>query len=211
MSAELTTTTPRVPDLVQTPAVTIEASDVATPKIYLGQYISKAVQDGLAKAGDIYSASGPDDAEPIVLKQPVRFYVLQLRKGKSLQSDGELQVWRFDDPEAPPEASTTYTYTVAVPSADEELPFRLLFKRASKPAALLINTAILRNSAAGPSWQLAFSLSTAVRENAKGKFYVPRITTVEPVKAELAVAEKLALMISTPTAQSQQPSDAPAI
>ena len=202
--------TPSVPDLVRTPALTITAEDVALPRIYIGQFMSSAVQDGLITAGQIFAASGADDADPVVLWDPkgksavfgeegVKFYVLHLRKGKSWTAGPgeELQLFDFDDPSAPPDAWVTYNYTLAVPDADPDVPFKLLLTRTGKNAALQINTVLKKGAMSGPAWQHAFLLTTAPRENNKGKFFVPRITIGEATPEQVAVAERMALEMST--------------
>lgn len=208
-----------VPDLVRTPALTITAEDVALPRIYIGQFMSKAVQEQLVKPGVIFSATGQDDPDPQVLwsesdkKNPgVRLYVIGLRKGKSISDGGELQLFDYDDPNAPPDAWVTYNYTVAIPSVDEDVPFKLLLTRTGRPAALQMNTVLKKNSIGGPAWANAFLLTTAARENAKGKFFVPRVAITEPVESEVAVAASLAEMMSSAPEPSYGPAgEQPAI
>ena len=103
----------QLPDLYQPPAMDIGAEDLIMPRLYIGQGLSVAVTEGDAKIGDLYIANGKDDPEPnIVWRQGdeggVLFSVLGLKRGKSLQVDGELETWDYYDPEAPAEARTTY-------------------------------------------------------------------------------------------------------
>jgi hypothetical protein len=212
-----------VPALVNTPALEIGAEDVALPKLYLGQFMSEHVQEGRVPAGSIFSATGSDDPDPIVLwEQPKGkaaakdgpvFYVLGLRKGKSVSDGGELQLFDFNDPAAPPEAWVTYNYTVAIPEADEDVPYRWLMTRTGAPSAKGINTVLKRNSVRGPAWINAFQATTKQRENTKGKFFVPVISTVEADPKAVEIAERLAVMISGSSAdvQAASPGDEPAI
>lgn len=199
---------PQVPALRPTPALEIEAQDIALPRIYIGQYMSKAVQEQLVKAGSIYSATGQDDGDPQVLwnqgdDSGVVFYVLGLRKGKSIQDNGELVLFDYDDPNAPPDAWVTYNYSVAVPSVDTEIPFKLLLTRTGTPAARNINLILKKNATRSPAWATAFSLTAAARENAKGKFFVARVQQVEHVKEDVEFAEQLALMIAAAPIETQ--------
>ncbi len=207
---------PQVPALHQTPALQITAEDIALPRIYIGQYMSKAVQEQLVKAGDVYSATGQEDPDPQVLcpegsDEGVIFYVIALRKGKSISDGGELQLFDFDDPSAPPEAWVTYNYTVCVPSVDEDVPFKLLLTKTGRPAALNINTVLKKNSISGPAWVNAFKLTTAKRENAKGKFYVARVTTVEADAKAVEVAQNLAIQMSASVVEHGSTGEQPAI
>jgi len=191
----------QVPALRPTPALEIEAQDIALPRLYIGQFMSKAVQDQIVKAGAIYSATGQDDPDPQVLwnqgdSDGVRFYVLSLRKGKSIQDNGELVLFDYDDPNAPADAWVTYNYAVAVPSVEEDVPFKLLLTRTGTPAARNINLILKKNATRNPAWATAFNLTAAPRENAKGKFFVARVSQVEAVKAEVETAEQLALMLA---------------
>lgn len=208
----------QVPELVRTPANEITAEDIALPRIYLGQFMSQAVQDGLVKAGVIFSATGADDPDPTVLWSPgdepgVKLYILALRKGKSYTAGPgeELQLFDFDDPAAPPDAWVTYGYTVCLPDQDEFVPFKLLLTRTGKNAALQINTVLKKNSISGPAWESAFYLTTAPRENNKGKFFVPRIAIAETVPAEVEVAQNMAISMSASVTSASSTGDAPAI
>lgn len=194
---------PSVPALVQTPSVELTAEDVALPTIKLGQFMSDHVQEDRVPAGSIFSATGADDPDPIVLWEQeqddlVKFYVLALRKGKSISEGGELVLFSYDDPNAPPEAWVTYNYFVALPEVDQEMPYKLLLTRTGKPAAQQINTVVAKNLAAGrAAHTLAFTLDCVQRENKKGKFFVPRVKQVEADEEEVKVAESLLPMVAS--------------
>lgn len=207
---------PKVPDLVRTPALVITAEDVALPAIKIGQFMSKHVQRQEVKAGQIFASTGQDDPDPQVLwspgdKEGVLFHVLTLRKGKSLSEGGELVLWDFDDPDAPPEASVTYNYTVACPDIDVDVPFKLLLTRTGTPAARNINTILKKNQNTGPAWDVAFRLTAAERENAKGKFFVARVGQAEVTKESIKVAEQLGLLMSAVSIEHQATGEQPAI
>ena len=207
----------QVPDLIQTPALTITAEDVALPRLYVGQFMTKAVQEQLVKPGTIFSAAGAEDADPVVLFDPAKkdpgvlFHVLGLRKGKSWTAGPgeELQLFDYDDPAAPADAWITYNYTVYVPEGSDDVPYKLLLTRTGKPAALQINTVLKKNSISGPSWETAFRLTTSPRENNKGKYFVPRVAVVEATKEHIATAQTIALdmfsQATAPTARSEEP------
>lgn len=193
--------TPNLPDLVRTPALDIGHEDVALPKIKLAQFMTEQVKEQLVKPGCIFSATSKDDSDPIVLwdkskGEGVLFHVLHLRKGKSVSEGGELQLYDYNDPDAPPEAWVTYNYSVALPEFDTDVPYSLLLTRTGAPAAKQLNTILKRNEVKGPAHLLAFRLTAVERENAKGKFYVPRITQVEPTAEGVAVANNLATVMS---------------
>lgn len=210
-----------VPDMVRTPALTITSDDIALPRVYIGQFMSAAVQEGLVTAGQIFSATGADDPDPVILWDPkgkgifkdgVEFYVLNLRKGKSWTAGPgeELQLFDYDDPAAPADAWVTYGYTIAIPAVDTDVPFKLLLTRTGKSAALQINTVLLKASVKGPSWQSKFVLTATPRENNKGKYFVPRVAAAEAVLSEVEVAEKIGLSLSSasierPASAGEQP------
>lgn len=212
-----------VPDMVRTPALTITAEDIALPRIYLGQFMSQAVQEGLVKAGQIFSATGADDPNPTILwssdgkgvfKDGVPFYVLTIKKGKSWTAGPgeELQLFDYDDPAAPADAWVTYGYVVSIPDVDDQVPFKLLLTRTGKPAALQINTVLLKNAVSGPSWNTEFILTTAPRENNKGKFFVPRVAVGNATPTAVATAEKIGLDLnSAPTERQTSVGEQPAI
>lgn len=214
--------TASVPALVQTPALAITADDIALPRLSLGQFMSGAVQEKLVELGDIYSSTGKDDPDPQVLwaynedraKQAlgVLIYVVGLRKNKSFSDGGELQIFDFDDPSAPPEAWTAYNYTLACPELDEDVPFKLTLTKTGRPAAQKINTVLAKQSIVGPSYINAFRLTSAVRSNAKGKFAVAQVAQVESDPDQIKVAEKLFLLTgSTASQHAASTGDQPAI
>lgn len=195
-------TPPPVPDLAPTPALDIGSEDVQLPKLYVAHYQTKAVQDDLVKPGQIFAATGPDDSDPVVVydgkegSEGVLIHVLSLIKGKSCEVDGELTTFAFNDPDAPPEAWTTYKYVVVVPEVDPDVPHTFLMTRSGKPAAQKINTVLKKNEAKGPAYTSAFRITTAKRENEKGRWFVPQVHVVEPDNEHLQIASNLAEMVS---------------
>lgn len=194
-----------VPALIQTPALEIEVSDVALPRIYVGQFMSQAVRDRLVNPGDVFTATGQDDGDPTVLWEngsdeetgPV-LYVLGMKRGKSYsEPGGELELYDYDDPAAPEKAWVTYNYWVSMPAVDDQVPFKFLLTRTGAPAAKQMNTVLKKHSISGPPWEVAFRLTSAERKNAKGQFYVARVALVDAVADDVAVAANLAQQIAT--------------
>jgi hypothetical protein len=192
----------QVPALVQTPALEIGAGDVALPRLYIGQSMSEPVQDGAVEVGQLFTALGQDDPEPQVVSDKgedadgVLVHVLGMTRKKSLSKDGELELYDYDDPNAPPEAWVTYNYVVALPEVDPDLPFKLLYTRSATSAAKWIN---------------AFRIKTAFRSNEKGRWYVPRVSVVEADPANVEIAEKLASLVGNQDTEFQSSGDEPAI
>lgn len=207
-----------VPALNNTPAIEINSTDdIAVPQVKLGQYMSEFVQNGDAPAGSIFTITGSDDPAPNILweqgadDKPV-FYVLGMRKGKSVSDGGELELFDFNDPAAPPSAWVTYKYTIAIPAIDDELPFTILLTRTGKAAAQQINTVLAKNATTGPAWQTAFSIDCVERKNNKGKFFVPRIRVVDTDKDAVGVAANLAGLVASPAPEQTVSTEAePAI
>ena len=122
-------------------------------------------------------------------------HVIDLRKGKSVSVDGDLQLFDFNDPAAPPEAWTTYNYTVVLPEIDPDMPYKLLLSRTKAPAAKQMNLTIKKNVGKAPAWHFPFSMTIAKRSNPKGTFYVPRVVPVTPIDENVKIAEALANMV----------------
>lgn len=213
MTQEVATTQDAgVPALAYSPAQGLTGEDIALPALKLGQFMSDHVQEGRVPAGSIFAATGADDPDPVILWEQgdtdkLRFYVLALKKGKSVSADGELVLFDYNDPDAPAEAWVTYQYTIAIPSADEGMPYKFLLTRTGKPAAQQINTILTKNNAT-PAYKLAFELDCKERSNKKGKFFVPRVSHVEATEAEAGVAENLSNLVNAdPTAGQAGPAD----
>jgi hypothetical protein len=191
----------QVPALAETPATEIGAEDIALPRLYIGQYMSDHVKSKAVEVGDLFTATGGDDPDPQVLikqgsDEKLRVHILALRKGKSISEGGELVLFDFNDPDAPPEAWTTYNYAIALPDVDEEVPYKWLLTRTGNPTAKRMNMVIKKNEAKGPAYELAFDVSTAYRSNAKGEFYIPQASQVEANADHVKVAENLYDLVS---------------
>lgn len=220
-STELEQAKTNVPALMQTPALEITAEDVALPRLYIAQDTSKATKARLVDRGDLFTATGEDDPEPNVLWSPPKgnakakqgplFHVIGLKKGKSLSVDGELQLFDYDDPDAPAEAWVTYNYFIAMPEVDTDVPFKLLLTRSNRPAALAINTVLKKTVAQGPAWINAFRITTAERHNTKGDWFVARVAQVEAKDTNIKAAETLAVMMSTQSVDAGSTGEEPAI
>lgn len=210
-----------LPELASTPALDLGADDIVLPRLYIGQFMSDHVQQQLVKPGSLFLAAGSEDPDPQVLweldeksklKDDVVLHVLSLRRAKSFSEGGELQRYDYDDPAAPEGAWVTYNYMIALPAVSDEVPAKLLLTRTGKPAAQQINTILKKNESRGPAWQSAFKLTTAVRENPKGKFFVPRIGIATATAEGTAIAESLASQLGTrPESQFQASGEEPAI
>ncbi len=205
-----------VQNLPQTPALDIESSDMQLPRVRIGQFMSAAVQEQLVKPGAVYTSTGEDDPAPVVLWDPkskgapgLLFHVLDLTKGRSCMVDGSFERYGYDDPDAPPEAWVTYDYLVCLPEADQEVPYKMLFTRTQTACAKAINTVLKKNEARGPAYTTAFRLTTVERENAKGKFFVPRATVVEA--DQLEAVTPMALAMTAVRSPARSTGDEPAI
>lgn len=210
----------QVPALVATPALEIDGGDISLPKLYIGQQMSQAVQDELVKSGQIYLAAGEDDPDPQVIFDPdskaksndgVLIHVLGMRKTKSLSENGELTTFSFHDPDAPPEAWVVYNYVVALPEIEEDVPVKMAWSRTKTPAAKVINTQLAKRSDEGPPWSLAFRVTTVKKKNNKGTYFVPRVVPVDSTEENVALAERLAVLISGTQVDRESTGDEPAI
>lgn len=208
-----------VPDLVRTPALEIGAEDVALPRLKLGQFMSDQVKDGAVKPGSLFLSLGSDDPDPQSLWEPgdddgVIIHVLSMTRGKSVSEGGELVLFDYNDPDAPPDAWVTYNYVVAIPEHVDDVPAKWLLTRTGRPAAQQMNTVLARQSGIKPPHEIAFEVTTAKRENKKGEFFVPRVKHVEADSKHVEIAASLASLISAnaPSAVDDAPREAePAI
>lgn len=170
-----------------------DAKDIKLPKLKLGQKSSRGVE---VPFGCVYTTMGQDDPEPQVLyklgdKDGVVFHVVGRRKGMSWTEGGELRSTFYNDPEAPPEAWVTYTYTVFI-KGEESLPFDWLLTRSASQAAKQINLILMQHQVRGLGHEVAFELSTKEKENDKGKWVVPQVRVVEADPADIEAAASFA-------------------
>lgn len=206
-----------LPELAPTPALDIDANDVALPRLKAGQYMSPQVQEQMAKFGDLFVSLGEDDPDPHILwslgdEGGVTIHVIDMYKGKSLSDGGELTLYAFDDPDAPKEAWVTYNYIIAIPEHDDYLPCKWMLTRTGRTAAQQMNTILKKNEAKGPAYVNAFEVTTVHRENAKGKFVIPRVRHVEADPKNIEIASKMAEMVAgRPADSAVQATDEPGI
>lgn len=206
---------PAVPALIHHNPVEIDANDIALPRVKVAQQMTAQADAGLVKSGQIFSSISEDDADVLFAGKGdgVLFHVLGLRKGKSLNVDGDLMTWAFNDPDAPADAWTTYNYVLCLPEHDTDVPYKFLMTRTATPTARGLNLMLKKGEAAGPSYALAFRLTTAQKKNAKGTYYVPIVRPADPTEAGVAASERLAAMIADalPEATQASAASAPAI
>lgn len=190
----------QVPALAPTPAFELDANDFALSRLYVGQYMSPAVQNEIAKAGDFFVAEGGEDPDAEVLwslakgtdpkKNPgVLLHVLGLTKKKSKQVDGKLELFEFND--APIDAQTTYNFMVCLPEVDADLPVKWLLKGKSSGAAKKIIKVIVKAMINQPIYGPAFRITSKLDSNDKGKFAVVQASPVTADPAHVEIAAKL--------------------
>lgn len=217
-----------VPALYQPPPLEIDGSDVQVPSVKFGHPSSQLCQDAGIKLGTIYSATSKDDPEPAVLRvyqdlattptaerdPGLLIHVLGMHKGKSMKVGDDFTTWAFHDPEAHPEADTTYNYQLALPEIDPDMPYKMTLSRSKSSAARTMNTILMRNADKGPAYVFAFRITTTNKEKeGVGRWTVPQARQVEAVPEHVAIAENLAQMVSSRPASAAAPvkTDEPAI
>jgi hypothetical protein len=210
-STEVVPAKSALPALADTPSVApLDSSDVALPKLYKGEYQSSLVQDESndLTPGCIFTASGQDDPEPEILVekatakdcQGVLAHVLSATKGKSMQDeDGELQTWAFNDPNAHPDARTTYQYVLALPEDQPGIPVKLTLAKTSTGCAKRINFHLMKH--AGAPHELAFRLTlkpaASEKNGQKFRWFVWQEKLVESDAKNVQAAEELAILVNS--------------
>lgn len=188
---------PAVPALVPTPATTLTAEDMIAPRLYVGNKMSTAVGEGLARFGDLFVANGADDPEPNVVwkfgsNEPgVIAHVLHVWKGKSWDrgvKGGPLDRFAYADPNAPKDAWVTYNFTLYLPEVDPDVPVKLLLCKSGKPTAVRMTTKLIREAGAGPKWINAFRLTSAKQTKDEFTFAVvqAKVDTPNPEYVQAA-------------------------
>lgn len=215
-----------VPALRHSGADALTPQDLALPRLYIAQAIHNAVQDGLVGIGSIFVANDADDPDPAVLaeagdKDGVIIHPLALKKGKSRDRRGreaagitgytgpDLERWSYDD--GPPANKATgvwvsYTYALAIPAFDADLPVRWIVSRSGQPAARKINTEVFRLDEDTSPATLAFRLTTAERSNDSGRYIIPQVSAVQPDEESTQVALALAASLGDSFANEPQTS-----
>ena len=185
----------------------ITAEDIEFPRLYIAQPGHSFTVEGIAQYGDLVLAAGKDDPDaqvifPYVEKpkddEGVLIHPLALRKSLSDDSTGELVRYRIDDESAPASAWTVYTYFLALPGVEEDVPVKWLTWRTRKPAAQKINTRLAKTSGQHPMYANAFLLTSARRHNTVEdyRWSIPRVRPVDADEDNIKIAEPLYAMVN---------------
>jgi hypothetical protein len=186
----------------------LDASDVRLPRLKFAQYLSKVVTAELVPYGAIYITTGPDDQEPITLAKPaggigkvgdpVRFYVLGVRKGfsytdpqgdLSISQDGSYPSLSLVKNQDPSYVRRTYDYAITVPEFPD-LPVQFLMHgKWGGQAAKNLNTKLLLAKSQGidPA-TVAFKVQAKKQEADRGA-YAGAVIGVDKVAAKDAAAD----------------------
>lgn len=205
-----------VPALAYQPKFEFDPSDVKLSTLYVGQLMSKAAQNDLAKLGDIYVAAGADDPNAEVVwksgskEDGILFYVLSYEKRLFATVDGDFRVFNAGDPAAPADAKPSVTYTVAAPQVDDILPLKFTLKSTGLQTAQRINTVLAKAQQRGDI--VAFRLTSIIKESSQGKYAVLQASVAEVTEQDLAIVNNVASVVAaTPSRQIAESSEAPAI
>jgi choline dehydrogenase-like flavoprotein len=181
-------------------AETISAEDLAIPRMYVGQPTSSAVQDGLVPPGSLFVASDALDSEPTMLYKagdttgPL-IHPIGLRKGWAFTDEnGDFQIADYLAAEVAEDAQLAYTFALLVPEFDTELPVSMMLKSTARQTAKKICLQIKRAEPA-PPWSVAFRLTTAARQNDRGRWHVPQAASAEADRKRVEQAGALAAML----------------
>ncbi len=201
----------------------IGGADIALPKLYKGEYQAALVQDPdvpSVTAGCLFVASGPDDPDPAVIvkdatkagEKGVLAHVLAIKKGLSRQdADGELQTWAWGDPAAPADAKPTFTYFLALPEVDEDVPVKVTMAKTSVGCAKRINFHLLKHGANPHEVAFRLKLKPRTSENPGGgkyRWFVWVEELVEAKPGDVEIAARLAAWATAAPADVEQPAGA---
>lgn len=220
---EVATRPSSVPALANTPSsMQVDADDIQRRRLYIGQPLSGAVTEGIAKNGDLYVSAGQDDPDPQVLwtgkydsqKNP-GIVVHALRQSKSwtyAPDNNTFEKYDFTDTERPEGCDKTYDFEFAIPEVDEELPYKFSMRRSNAGAGRKMIDVLIRNSISGPIYQTAFRLWTAQKETKSGsKYWVVQLTPVDADPKNVTIAEGLSSLVTPGTQTVVTSGNTPAI
>ncbi len=196
-------------------AETIDASDLAVPRMMIAQPTSSAVQDGLVPAGAIFIASDSNDPEPTIVHEPgkpggVLIHPITLRKQWAYTDEaGDFRLADYLAEDVPEDAQLAYQFVLLVPEYDPELPVSLMLKSTATQTAKKICLAIKR-AEPSPPWSIAIRLTTTGRQHDRGRWFVPQAASTEATPEHVAQGTRLATMLGIAAADSKIASDTPA-
>lgn len=180
LPAQITPSTPQLYDRV-------DAGEVQLPSIYLQAALSKAVQSGTCKPGDVILALGADDPDPVFLiggpegRESFDAYIVSRKRVFTTTRNGRLEFLPardFDDPDC----WEGFNYLLSIPTVDDVIPARLLLTRmAGRIASKRLNFFIDRQLHAGSDDPAHVRFTISSRTNNKGhNFHVFQTASIPP-------------------------------
>lgn len=188
---------------------TVDQDARMVPSVYLMQGLSTAVQDGIAKPGDVLLALGASDPAPTFLigKDPqtgesrdsFTAFVIARRISYARYSGADMD-W-LDKAEydaarlaGDRDAWVNYHYILAIPEVDDLLPARILLtKTGGTRIARQINTLLDRQIRAGNTDPIAvkFTVKTDVGKQSGQKYFAFQVALVSGDPQGLAAARAM--------------------
>lgn len=210
----MTSTEVAVPDgalpvLPNLPEMFDRAPDVQSPSIYVMHGQSSAVQNQIARPGEVILALGKDDTNPdfliggpdnrdhfnaVVISREVSYAIMprdsDMEWINKEQYDSERLAGNRD-------AWTVYRYLLAIPEFDEVLPARLMLtKTGGRITAKALNTIIDRAHALGQFAQVRLSIVQRVGRESGIKFFSLNVGTTQMPATDLVLARDMQVTAS---------------
>lgn len=169
------------------------------PSVYLLQGLSKAVQNGIGKPGQVIVGLGADDPDPTFLieEKDGKFdaYILDRRKSYARYGQGGQMDWldkdEYDEARRAGDRDVwvNWHYTIAVPSVDETVPMRLMLSRtAGLKASKALNFVVDKAIALGQIPVATFSVTEATSKTTGSKYHMLQVTSGESTTDGLKAA-----------------------
>ena len=177
--------------------------DVQLPRLSVIGKLSKLIDTGLVKPGNIAIGADSEDEDSQVFDalngtEPVRLYVLNMHANyacsfKDKEADPDLNgLWEEGDEDMPPEAKRQFNYTLFIPDHSTVLPVKYTCAATAAREGRKVNSKLATAAIGGKqTYESCFAMSTKIYTGGKFSWPGPVFSLAEAVPSEVAAAKNM--------------------
>lgn len=210
MATRKAAATPEAPKYDGKYNIAITADDVSLPRMRIVQTSGDHFKARRFEEGDIVIGAASDDVNAEKVgdsENGVVFHVLDMVKKKSGEDEaGNYRSYNLGDPETPAGAKDSYEYTLCIPEFDTMMPVLYTFGGSAARIGEGINTALAKHQQSAAPYELAFKMTTAVKQRDRNTWAAPVVIAVQVDPTSIIAAASMADQLAGPSAKQLEAS-----
>lgn len=192
----------------------LSPEDVQLPRLSVIGKLSKLIDTGIVKPGDIAIGADSEDESSQVFNalngaEKVRLYVLRIHGNyacsfKDKEANPDLAgTWEEGDEDMPPEAKRQFNYTFYVPEHSSVLPVKYTCSSTAAREGRKVNSKLQTEAIGGKQpYESCFEMSTKLYTGGKFSWPGPVFALAKPDPAEVLAAQQMHDMLYGPARQA---------